>query len=59
LPQDVTEASIEEGIVVLLPAVAGGIRKVPLYVILVRPETAGPAARAAIEIFQRHVTPLA
>jgi hypothetical protein len=25
-----------------------------LHLVLVRPETAGPAARAAIEIFQRH-----
>jgi hypothetical protein len=28
---------------------------VPLYLVLVRPEVAGPAARAAVECFQRHV----
>ena len=32
----------------------GASRAVPLNLVLVRPETAGPAARAAVESFQRH-----
>jgi hypothetical protein len=32
----------------------GGSRPVPLHLVLVRPEAAGPAARAAVEAFQRH-----
>jgi DNA-binding transcriptional LysR family regulator len=38
-----------------LPLVMGGTRNVGLHLVLVRPELAGPAARAAVECFQRHV----
>jgi hypothetical protein len=37
-----------------LPLTAGSTRKVPLHLVLVEPLTAGPAARLAIELFQRH-----
>ncbi len=33
--------------------------KMPLYVVLVKGETAGPAARKALELLQRHVPPAA
>ena len=40
-----------------LPLASGASRNVPLHLVLVRPEVAGPAARAAVELFQRHVPP--
>ena len=54
LPEHVTEASMKEGILLPLPMSTGGTRKVPLHLVLVEPLTAGPAARLAIELFQRH-----
>jgi DNA-binding transcriptional LysR family regulator len=38
-----------------LPLAVGGVRRMSLYVVLVRGETAGPAARKALELFQRHL----
>jgi len=37
-----------------LPLIAGGSRTLPLHLVLVQPEPAGPAARAAAECFARH-----
>lgn len=37
-----------------LPLAAGGIRKLPLHLVLVHPQLVGPAARAAVECFERH-----
>jgi DNA-binding transcriptional LysR family regulator len=37
-----------------LPLVAGASRRVPLYVVLVQPELAGPAARQAVELLRSH-----
>ncbi len=42
-----------------LPLAVGGMRKMALYVVLTKGETAGPAARQALELFQRHVPPAA
>jgi len=56
LPEHVSAASLAEGTVVPLPVTAGATRKVPIYAVLVQPESAGPAARAAIELFQRHAS---
>lgn len=42
-----------------LPLAVGGMRKMPLHVVLVKGETAGPAARQALELFQRHLPPSA
>jgi DNA-binding transcriptional LysR family regulator len=42
-----------------LPLTVGGVRRMPLYVVLVKGETAGPAARMALELFQRHRPPAA
>jgi len=38
-----------------LPLATGSSRKLPLYLVLVRPALAGPAAHAVMESFQRHV----
>jgi DNA-binding transcriptional LysR family regulator len=38
-----------------LPLSAGGTRRMALYVVLVHGETAGPAARKALEMLQRHL----
>lgn len=38
-----------------LPLQAGGTRMLSLYVVLVSGETAGPAARTALELLQRHL----
>lgn len=57
LPAHFVEPSLESGQLRRLPLALGGSRSVPLYLVLVRPELAGPAARAAVECFQRHVPP--
>ncbi len=58
LPEHIIAASIADGSLQTLPLEAGGVRSMPLYLVVVRHESAGPAARTAIESFQRHV-PLA
>ena len=55
LPDHLVLESLEQGLLRRLPLAQGGARSVPLYLVLVRPEIAGPAARAAVECFQRHV----
>jgi DNA-binding transcriptional LysR family regulator len=42
-----------------LQLAAGGSRRMALYAVLVRGETAGPAARQALELLQRHSPPRA
>ncbi len=54
LPAHLTAEALTQGSLRLLPLASGGSRVVPLNLVLVRPEIAGPAARAAVEIFQRH-----
>lgn len=54
LPEHMIEQAVREGQLRTLPLVMGATRVVPLNLVLVRPETAGPAARAAVELFQRH-----
>ena len=55
LPEHLVEESLQRGMLRRLPLTLGGSRSVPLSLVLVRPELAGPAARAAVECFQRHV----
>jgi DNA-binding transcriptional LysR family regulator len=55
LPEHLVQESLDHGLLRRLPLALGGARSVPLYLVLVRPEIAGPAARAAVECFQRHV----
>jgi DNA-binding transcriptional LysR family regulator len=55
LPQHLVAESLQSGALKALPIAFGGTRTVSLHLVLVRPELAGPAARAAVECFQRHV----
>lgn len=57
LPAHLVEEAIEQKRLRGLPLALGSSRSVPLYLVLARPELAGPAARAAVECFQRHVPP--
>lgn len=59
LPEHLVAASLKSGVLRALPLAFGATRTVALHLVLVRPELAGPAARAAIECFQRHVPRLA
>jgi len=53
LPEHLIAESLRSGELKMLPLATGGERKVPLYLVLVHPELAGPAARAAVESFKR------
>jgi DNA-binding transcriptional LysR family regulator len=53
LPEHMTSEPIRQGQLRVLPLEMGASRPVSLHLVLVRPETAGPAARVAVEIFQR------
>lgn len=55
LPEHLLAPALAEGKVRALPLAVGGQRNMELYLLLVRPELAGPAARMAAECFQRHV----
>lgn len=59
LPAHLIAGDIAAGRLKPLPLAVGGLRKMPLYVVLVKGEAAGPAARKALELFQRHVPPSA
>ena len=54
LPQHLIKNALDRGEIRRLPLVAGAERNVPLNLVLVNPDLAGPAARAAVEAFQRH-----
>ncbi len=55
LPSHLVADDIAAGKLKPLPLSVGGMRKMPLYVVLVKGETAGPAARKTVELFQRHL----
>ncbi|HZR34945.1 MAG TPA: LysR family transcriptional regulator [Nevskia sp.] len=55
LPEHIVADCLRNGELMALPMAAGGCRQVPLHAVLVRPELAGPAARTALESFQRHL----
>ena len=59
LPEHLVRDSLERSVLRRLPLALGGSRSVPLSLVLVRPAVAGPAARAAVECFQRHVPAIA
>jgi DNA-binding transcriptional LysR family regulator len=59
LPEHVVAASLRNGTLKALPLTSGRERRVPLYLVLVHSEVAGPAARAAVECFQRHIPVMA
>ncbi len=54
LPRALVDAPLQAGALQLLALAAGATRHVPLYLVSVAGELAGPAARSAIECFQRH-----
>lgn len=55
LPEHVLAESLRSGDLRMLPLTAGAIRKLALYLVLVRPALAGPAAQVVMESFQRHI----
>jgi DNA-binding transcriptional LysR family regulator len=55
LPAHLVVSDIASNELRALPLAAGGTRKLPLYLVLVKPTLAGPAAHAVMESFQRHV----
>jgi DNA-binding transcriptional LysR family regulator len=52
LPSHLVEADIAAGRLIPLPLAVGAVRRMPLYVVLVKGETAGPAARKALELLR-------
>jgi DNA-binding transcriptional LysR family regulator len=54
LPEHLIRSALESGVIKPLPLAAGASRNAPLYLVLVNPDLAGPAARAAVDAFQRH-----
>lgn len=57
LPEHLVRDGLADGSLRALPLEMGGTRSMTLYLVIVRPELAGPATRAAVECFQRHVPP--
>ncbi|MBI3370520.1 MAG: LysR family transcriptional regulator [Betaproteobacteria bacterium] len=55
LPEHIIEPSLKDRTLQRIPLAFGAERKVPVYMVLTHPDSAGPAARAAVELFQRHV----
>ena len=55
LPEKLCEEPLQRGVLRALPLESGRTRTLSLSLVLVRPECAGPAARAAVECFQRHL----
>jgi len=55
LPSHMVAADVAQGRLQPLPLTIGGMRQMPLYVVLVNGEIAGPAARKALELLQRHL----
>jgi DNA-binding transcriptional LysR family regulator len=54
IPEHLIADSLPQGKLRALPLGAGGRRKMSLHLVVVRPEPAGPATRAAVECFERH-----
>jgi DNA-binding transcriptional LysR family regulator len=55
LPEHLVADALRAGELRALPLTAGGTRKLPLYLVLVKAALAGPAAQVVMESFQRHV----
>jgi DNA-binding transcriptional LysR family regulator len=54
LPEHLIRNALQRGVIKSLSLAAGGSRNVPLSLVLVNADLAGPAARSAAEAFQRH-----
>lgn len=57
LPAHLIADDLAAGRLKVLPLAVGGSRRMSLYVVLVKGEIAGPAARKAVELLQRHLPP--
>jgi DNA-binding transcriptional LysR family regulator len=57
LPTHVLVGALNSGQLARLPLTTGASRTVHLHIVLVHPEIAGPAARAAVEAFERGARP--
>jgi DNA-binding transcriptional LysR family regulator len=55
LPEHLLADQLESGALRRLPLATGGSRTVSLHIVLARPVSQGPAARAAVDAFHRHV----
>jgi DNA-binding transcriptional LysR family regulator len=55
LPEHLVAEPLRAGELRALPLAAGTTRKLPLYLVLVNPSLAGPAAQVVMESFQRHM----
>jgi DNA-binding transcriptional LysR family regulator len=53
LPLHLLDEHLQRGLLKRLPLDTGATRQVSLYIVLARPDSAGPAARAALAAFQR------
>jgi DNA-binding transcriptional LysR family regulator len=58
LPEHLLAAPLAAGSLRRLPLQSGGSRKLSLQLVLVHPDPAGPALRAAVECFERHRQPV-
>ncbi len=57
LPEHLLAERLNSGELRRLPIAAGATRKVSLHIVLARPDLLGPAGRAAVDAFHRHVRP--
>ena len=57
LPSHVVQPDLATDRLKALPLAVGSTRRMSLYVVLVKGETAGRAARKAVELLQRHLPP--
>jgi DNA-binding transcriptional LysR family regulator len=57
LPEHLLADQLQSGGLRRLPLVSGASRNVSLHIVLAQPDLMGPAARAAVDAFHRHVTP--
>jgi DNA-binding transcriptional LysR family regulator len=55
LPEHLLAECLKSGTLQHLPLAAGSVRTVPLHIVLARPDLLGPAGRAAVNAFHRHV----
>jgi DNA-binding transcriptional LysR family regulator len=55
LPGHMVADQLQSGALRRLPLATGGTRNVSLHIVLARPASQGPATRAAVDSFQRHV----
>jgi DNA-binding transcriptional LysR family regulator len=58
LPEHLLSILLQEGTLKRIPVASGSSRSVPLHIVLVQPELAGPAATAALSEFKRAATML-